>query len=190
MISTGLKLKHILLVLGTLSVFVSFLFYGRQQGIYQLLLLSGLFISLIGYLWIAFGKGSKKSKLIWTTFVLLSMYLQWLSEPLLIKNSHLIYLNAHEAAINEVNAMLLNSNDDISIFYDAVLDSNEEFTHAEKERLIKLLAETEAYMIIKSENGTYFGLWGMLDARIGLTYSNSGNKPTIKSRLLKAHWYY
>ena len=101
-----LPFKHIGLLIGVVLTFVSFLFFGRQQGTYQVLLICGLVTTLIFYLTILFGKGHLKTKIFWTVVVV--------------------------------------------------------------------------YIISKSDKGIYYGLWGFLDVRLGITYWTGIVKPDNK----------
>lgn len=184
------KIKHIGLTLGLFSTIISFLFFGRQQGTYQLLLLCGLFVSLIFYLTILFGKETTGSKLIWTIVIVIASTVQWLTEPILIKSSFLIYLNSNDKELTAVNNLLKNKPDDISILNDAVTDNRELLTQSEKDSLSKLRQKLDVFFIKKTDNGIYYGLWGFLDVRIGITYWTKSKKPNKSYKQLKDNWYH
>jgi hypothetical protein len=184
------KIKRIGLTLGLFSTIISFLFFGRQQGTYQILVLSGLFVSLIFYLTILFGKETIKSKTIWTLVVVLAGTIQWLTEPLLIKSSYLIYLNSNDEELVVVNNILKDKSGEIHILNDNITDKNNLLTQAEKDSLVNLRQELNVYMISKTDNGIYYGLWGFLDVRIGLTYWTKTEKPKESITQLKDKWYY
>lgn len=184
------KIKHIGLISGLFSIIISFLFFGRQQGTYQLLLLSGLFVSLIFYLTILFGKGTTKSKIIWTLVLTLAGIIQWLTEPILIKSSYLIYLNTNDKGLAAVNNLLKDKPDDISVLNDEITDRKNLLTQSEKDSLIKFRQELDVYMITKSDNGIYYGLWGFLDVRIGITYWTKSELPNENFKQLKDKWYH
>lgn len=184
------KIKRIGLTLGLFSIIISFLFFGRDQGTYQLLLISGLLISLIFYLIILFGKGTIKSKIIWTLFIVLAVTIQWLTEPILIKSSYLIYLNDNEKDLIAVNNILKDKSDDITILNDNINDKMNLLSQSEKDSLIKLRQELNVYMIAKTENGIYYGLWGFLDVRHGITYWTKSEVASENYRHLKDKWYY
>ncbi|MEY5035096.1 MAG: hypothetical protein RLZZ110_113 [Bacteroidota bacterium] len=184
------KIKRIGLTLGLFSTIISFLFFGRQQGTYQILLLSGLVLSLILYLTILFGKETAKSRIVWTLVVLLAGTIQWLTEPLLIKSSYLIYLNSNDEELVAVNNMLKDKSDEIHILNDNITDKSNLLTQVEKDSLIKFRQELNVYIISKTDNGVYYGLWGFLDVRIGLTYWSKTEKPKEGMTQLKDKWYY
>lgn len=184
-----MKVKHIGLITGLCLVIFSFLFFGRQHGIYQLLQNVGLFVSLVFYLTVLFGKGTVKSKLLWTVVIILAITLQWLSEPLLIKCSYLIYLNNHNSELNEVNKILVAKSEDIYIFKDGVNDKQHQLSNSENESLIKLREKLDVYIISKSDNNIYYGFWGFLDVRFGITYLINNN-PNSVQKPLKDKWYY
>jgi hypothetical protein len=184
------KIKRIGLTLGLFSTIISFLFFGRDQGTYQLLLLSGLLISLIFYLTILFGKETSKSKIIWTLFIVLAVTIQWLTEPILIKSSYLIYLNGNEKELKAVINLLKDKSDDIIILNDNINDKMNLLSQAEKDSLVKLRQGLNVYMISKTENGIYYGLWGFLDVRLGITYWTKSEVPNENYRHLKDKWYH
>jgi hypothetical protein len=184
------KIKHIGLTLGLFSTIISFLFFGRQQGTYQILLLSGLLASFIFYLTILFGKETAKSRIIWTVIVVLAATIQWLSEPILIKSSNLIYLNSNDEELTTVNNLLKDKRGDITILNNDITDIENLLTQTEKDDLIKLRQELDVYMITKSEDGIYYGLWGFLDVRLGITYWTKSEAPNENFKHLKSKWYH
>ncbi len=184
------KIKYIGLALGLFSTTISFLFFGRQHETFQMLLFCGLFLCLISYLTILFSKETIKSKIVFTLFVVLAATIQWLTEPLFIKSSYLIYINRNEDKLLVVNNMLEDKSADIYILNDTISDKSNLLTQAEKDSLVKFRQELNVYMIAKTDHGIYYGLWGFLDLRIGLTYwTNAGNPKDGKTKL-KDNWYY
>lgn len=184
------KIKRIGLVIGLISTIISYLFFGRDQGTYQILLLSGLFVSLIFYLTILFGKETSKSKIIWTLLIILAGTIQWLTQPVLIKTSYLIYLNNNDKELTTVNNILKDKSCDISILNDDIIDKMNLLSQSEKESLVKLRKELNVYMITKTEKGIYYGLWGVLDVRLGITYWTKSEVPNESYRQLKGNWYH
>ena len=183
------KIKHIGLTLGLISVLVSFLFFGRQQGTYQILLIGGLIISLVFYLTILFSKGTYKTKLIWTLVIILSVFIQWSTESILIKKSYLIYLKSNNKELTEVNEILLNKQGEISIYYDTIDDKFGILTTREIDNLRRLKEKLNVYIITKAEDGIYYGLWGFLDVRIGIIYWTKNEKPNNSYYPLTENWY-
>lgn len=184
------KIKRIGLTLGLFSTIISFLFFGREQGTYQLLLFSGLLVSLIFYLTILFGKETPKSKIIWTLLIVLAGTIQCLAEPVLIKNSYLIYLNRNEKNLTAVNKMLKDKPDNISILNNVINDKMHLLSQTEKDSLVKLRQKLNVYIITKTDDGIYYGLWGFLDERLGITYWTKSEKPNVNYRQLKDKWYH
>jgi hypothetical protein len=184
------KIKYIALTIGLLSVITSFLFFGRQQGTYLLLLLSGLLVSSIFYLAILFSKDNIKSKLTWTLVIVVAITVQWLAEPILIKSSYLIYLNRNNKELTEVNNILKYKSGDISLLNDNLIDHRGLLTKTEKENLIKLKQKLDVNIISKTDNAIYFGLWRFLDVRLGITYKLESKFPNESFQQLKGNWYY
>lgn len=93
-------------ILAILTIILSPLFFGRLHSTYQNLLLSGLPIATISYLVILFSKKSPRTKGIWTLIVILSAATQWITEPIFIRKSYQMYLNAHEAELISIAEIL------------------------------------------------------------------------------------
>jgi hypothetical protein len=184
-----MRIKHYGLIIGLFLVVFSFLFFGRAQNLYQLLLIIGLLISLIFYLTVIFSKESIKSKIFWTIVLISSVILQRLSEPILIKSSYLIYLTIHKSELREVNQILSTKMGEISVLNDTVIDKSNILTTVEKEKLRKLRQNLNVYMVSKSENTIYYGFWGFLDVRLGITYLID-NRPNKIQKPLKDNWYH
>src|SRR5436853_6616984 len=98
--------KHILLLIGVALVIFSFLFFGRQQDTYQVLLISGIVIATVPYLLILFGKVTLRAKLLWTAVVILCIVIQQLTEPVLINTSYRIFIKQNETTLADINKIL------------------------------------------------------------------------------------
>jgi hypothetical protein len=184
------EIKGIGLTLGLFSTIFSFLFFGRDHGTYQVLLFSGVLVSLIFYLTIIFGKATRKTKISWTLLIILAGTIQWFTEPILIKNSFLIYLNGNGNELTAVNNILKDKSHDISILDDDINDKTNQLSQAEQDSLIKLRQDLNVHTIIKTENGIYYGLWGFLGVQHGITYWTKSELPNKDYRPLKGKWYY
>jgi hypothetical protein len=184
------KIKHIGLASGLFSTIISFIFFGRQQETYQLLLIGGVFVSLVFFLTILFSKGTIKSKVVLIIVVLFAILIQWLTEPLLIKTSFSIFLNKNIKELTIVNNILSKKTGEISIYNDKISDKLGTLTQSEKENLIKLRKKLNVYIIVKTDNEIYFGLWGFLDVRLGIIHLTKNEKPNISYQHLKDNWYY
>lgn len=184
------KITRIGLCSGLFLTISSFLFFGRQHEVYQLLLFGGFFISLICFAAILRGKETTKSKLIWSAVLFVGFTIHWLAEPFLIKSSFLIYLNRNEVALTSVNDMLKDKSGDILILGNKITDDSNLLTQTEKDSLIKISQELNVYLISKSDDRIYFGLWGFLDNRIGVTYWTQSTRPEQNLKQLKDRWYH
>jgi len=182
--------KYIGLISGIILVFISLLFYGRQQGTYNLLIICGLLLALISFIIILVSKITIKIKLVWSGIVIFSAIIQQFAEPILIDCSYRIYLNQNSRDISEINRTLLNIKGDISILKDTIIDKNDLLTIDEKTKLSNLRRKIKTYMIIGSNDQIYYGLWGFLDVRLGLTYLVNDSIPHGHLRHLKDKWYH
>ena len=183
------NIKHLGLTLGLFLSIISFLFFGRHQGLYMMFLFSGLLISLVFYLTILFGGETAKSKIQWTIIVVLAATFQWQAKPILIQSSFLIYLKNHDKELCAVNRILMDKQGVISIHNDYINDKQNLLTKSEKDSLVKFQQELNVYLISKSDDGIYYALWGFLDTRIGITYWTKNELPNGNLKRLKDGWY-
>jgi hypothetical protein len=185
-----LKSHYIGLILALVLVNLSFLFFGRLQSWYQFLLLLGLLFSAIFYLKILFGKFELKAKLISTMLIILAVSLNRLIEPRLIDWSYLIYLNGHNSELARVNEILQNKAGEISIFRDKVSDQEGLLLKVEENELLELIEKLDVYIISKTDQGVYYGLWGLLDVRLGVMFWTSTDPPSSNYRHLNGKWFH
>jgi hypothetical protein len=183
------RIKYIGLILGISLTISSFLFFARQQGTYNLMLLGGLLVSLVAYLAILFGKTSGKSKLIWSVVVVVAIAVQWLTQPILTKCSFLIYLNSNEKTLQAVNRILEHKQGYIAVVNGQINDRTGCLTPSEKDSLFTLRQLLDVYSISKTEDGVYYGLFGFLDVRIGIIYWIKSEMPDESYLPLKGNWY-
>lgn len=185
------KLKHIIFVLGLLMVIVSFLFFGRRMDLYIDFLLIGLAVSAISFLIILITKDSWKSKLLWGGVLIVAIVIQIFSEPLMINGSYRIYLNSHYKELNEIAVLLQNKPSDITVLNNEVTRGDSLLTLEERGKLESLSKKTGAFIISKSDEYIYFGLYGRLDEGGGASYW-FGKVAPDKNRFtrLKGNWYY
>lgn len=184
-----LSFKHIGLLIGVVLTFVSFLFSGRRHGTYQVLLFCGLITGLIFYLTILFGKGQLRTKILWTVIVALCAGVQRLVEPFLIDTSYRVYISQNKNTLRDINNILIKKQVDITILNDNISNSNQ-LTTFESDKLLEGRKKLGAYMISKTKNGIYYGLWGFLDVRLGITYLTDKIKPDNNYRHLTGNWFY
>src|SRR5688572_28535271 len=108
-----LAVKHIGLIVGIFSVFVSLLFFGRQHGMYLLISLLGTLTAAICLIWILFGKGAVRLKILWVGIVLLAIAIDLAVAPYLIDTSYRIYLAGHKDVLSDVNKIFAASKGDV-----------------------------------------------------------------------------
>ncbi len=82
---------------------LSFVFFGGGTSTYALLLVSGFIIAVISYLTILIKKDTLKNKIIWTLVVLILIAIQRLTEPLLIKNSNILFIKQNKSSLTKLN---------------------------------------------------------------------------------------
>ena len=183
-------IKYIGLILSLLSTIFSFLFFARKQDTYLLLLIGGLLMSFIFFLTILFGKHHWKNKLVWTFVVLSAIGIQRISEEYSIKSSYLIFLNSDKQKLLEVEEIMNNHNEELFMYNDEIKDNEKSLTEAERIRLLELRKQLGVYIIDKSNEGIYFGLWGLLDVRHGITLIRNNKTVNPQLKKLSNNWYY
>ncbi|MCA0383040.1 MAG: hypothetical protein LCH58_12810 [Bacteroidetes bacterium] len=181
--------KFVGLLVGVALTFLSFLFFGRQQGTYQGLLIGGLITALTFYLVILFSKTNFKTKIFWTVILILFAVIQQLTEPLLIDTSYRIYIKTNKETLVEINKILTEVQGDITILNDTV-SKTESINSFDIDKLRVGQKKLGVYLISKSGNRIYYGLWGFLDVRLGITYFIDKTKPDNEYRHLTNNWYH
>jgi len=185
-----LSFKHIGLLVGITSIFLSFLFAGRQQGTYQILLLGGLATAFVFYLAILFGTDRLKSKLIWSALIVACAVLQWLAEPILVDTSYRYYISQNQSTLSELNDMLQHKQGEVLMLNDSVTAKSDTLTSGEKEKLRRGRKDLGVYIILKTDEGIYYGLWGFLDVRLGITYLPTPEPKSDRYRHLTGNWFH
>jgi hypothetical protein len=183
-------LKFIGLSVGMLLIFLSFLFFGRRQDTYEILLNIGLVIACVSYLLILFGKEELKRKLLWTAVVILCAVIQQMTEPFFIKTSYRIFINQNENSLTEINNILDHTNGDVIIISDSIVHEFDQFTPEQIEKLIKGRKKLGVYIISKTDHETYYGFSGFLDVRLGITYWAEKSYPDIRYRHITGSWFH
>jgi hypothetical protein len=181
--------KHIGLLIGIVLIFISFLFFGRQEETYMVLSLLGFVIASISYLIIVFGSGYLKAKLFWTGFVICCAIIQQLTEPLLIDISYRIYISQNKNLLTEVNSILMQKQSDITILNNDVTKDTQ-LTVNEIDKLRDARKKLGTYLIEKTDKEVYYGLWGFLDVRLGIVYRIDTTKSDKPYRHLTGNWFY
>jgi hypothetical protein len=125
------------------------------------LLICGLVATLIFYLTILFGKDHLKTKIFWTVVVVLCAVVQQLTKPFLIDTSYRVYIRNKQ--------ILIDKQGDITILNDSI-SKGDQLTALESDKLREGQKKLGVYIISKSDKGIYYGLWGFLDVRLGITY--------------------
>jgi hypothetical protein len=172
-----------------LLTFSSFLFWGRQQGTYVTMVLSGISIALLSFIVIII-KDSRKGKWVWVAIVCAAIILQRLTEPILIKLSFQILLYSNKELFSESNRILTSKPTEIYYWDKGSFDTSKLFTQIEKQNIATLFGRTEILYISKNKDQVYYETYGLLDARIGMSYFYNGLTPTARLRKIYGWWYY
>ena len=185
----SLKLRHILLLAGILMIVLSFLFFGRATSTYNIIILSGLSVSLIAYLVILF-KDSSRIRIFWTLIVLAGIGLQWLTEPFMIRMSYLFYVRQNDLNLSKINQIFIAKPGNVSWVYDSTLWKRNGLSETEGKTIKSLVKSKNISLIAKDSEKIYFRTFGMLDVSHGLYYFYSSEKPDTDYRHITGSWYY
>ncbi|MES2648913.1 MAG: hypothetical protein V4717_18695 [Bacteroidota bacterium] len=181
--------KHIGLLTGVVFTFLSFLFFGRHQGTYQIFLIGGLVTAILFFFLILFGKGHLIAKVFWIVVVILCTVVQQLTEPFLIDTSYRIYISQNKNILAEINNILVNKQGDFTMLNDSIF-KGDQLNSMERGKLQEGRKKLGVYIISKSGNNIYYGLWGFLDVRLGITYLANDLKPGNNYRHLAGNWFH
>src|SRR5688500_4652592 len=106
------SLRHVVLVIGSLCIILSFLFFGHKHHLYERMLLIGLVLSALSFVAVLI-KETWKAKLSWIGIVLIFISIQRLSESFFISKSFQFLIDKHEKLFNEVNNIMASKADGI-----------------------------------------------------------------------------
>lgn len=168
-------------------VLFSFLFFGRDMGTYDLLLIPGSIIAALSFIAILF-KDRWKSRILWLLVVVISVPAAQASEPWLITRSYRIMIDRHESLFAEVNRLLAAKPGTIYYTKEGSQDSLL-FTEDERKTIRRLLAETPVYFIARDTQRIYYGTFGRIDVHHGVTYFYSDRVADKPYEFIKPHWY-
>ena len=185
-----ISLKYVGILVGTLLILSSFFFFGRQHNTYDILLLFGILIAVLFFAMIMFGKHSARSKIIAFAVVVLCATGEQMLEPILIDASYKSFIRQHEMELTEINRILGPKSGDIIILNEDIRDDSKLLTSMEKQHLISSKKKLGVYLISKSDKSVYYGLWGFLDVRLGVSFWIDKLEPPSNYRHLTGAWYY
>jgi hypothetical protein len=185
-----LQYREYTLIIGILFVFISFLFFGRMNEVYTLLLLIGILCSITSFVLILIGKRKFKSKFLWISVVVISAFIEIMIEPFLIKSSYLIFLNNNENELNIINQYIEKCPENLRIKIDSINPPCEQLDSSTKLEIFELMRKTGVRRIEKYNKRIFYELWGMLDARLGIYFNQDKEQIIDKRSVLKNNWYY
>ena len=167
----------------------SFLFFSREGDIYTIMLLSGLLLSTIAFLWILFAEKKLKQKIIWTLIVGCGIMVQQLTEKLLISKSYSIYLNKNYELLTTANGIMDAKPDGIYGISDFE-DHPKQFDEHEL-ATIKVLKENGKVRFISKDNGiVFYCLSGAIDIYNGIYYLKGIDPKEKGFKRIKSEWYW
>jgi hypothetical protein len=185
-----ISLKYVGILVGSFLVLSSFFFFGRHHNTYNTLLLSGIVTAFLSFAMIMFGKHSARSKFIAFVVVFLCAAIEQLLEPILIDASYKTFIKQNATALMEINRILGAKPGDIIILNEDIKDDSKLLTSMEKQRLIDSKQKLGVYLISKSDKSVYYGLWGFLDVRLGVSFWIDKLEPPSNYRHLTGAWYH
>jgi hypothetical protein len=186
----NLSLRHIFLLLGIAAVIFSFIFFGRNTGAYDLLITIGLIVATISYLVTLFKKDSLKDKIIWTLIVIVSVLLQQLTEPVLIKKSYTIFISKNQTKLTKLNDIILTKKNGLLFVSSLDTIASKEFAVEEINQIHSLIIGTPISLIEKDSQKIFYRTYGMLDVENGIFYFYGADMPDKKFKHIYGNWFY
>ena len=185
------SLRHIILLIGTLIVITSFLFFGRDTETYDILLILGLVITTISLLVVVFKKDTTRNKIIWTVILIGCVGVQRLTEPLLIKLSYIIFVKSNDSRLDRLNNIVLaKKNGDLLFIPNSDKAVLTKFTDYEITEIQQLLSGTNISLILKDDQRVFYRTFGMIDISHGVYYFYGKDKPSTRFKHILGNWYY
>lgn len=184
------SIRHIALLIGILTIILSFLWFGRDTDTYQIIIIAGLVIASISFLVILFKKDSFKSKLLWTLVVIASIGLQWMTESFLVKHSYRYFIKQHENTLNSVTGLIQTTKSNLFLSPSSELWTRNGFTTQQANEINEGLEKTGISFIDKDSSKIFYMTWGRLDVSHGIYYFFPGHVPDKRYRHIFGNWYY
>lgn len=185
-----LLLRHIFFLAGICIALISFLYFGREQGTYLFILVSGLFIVAISILVILFKKDSIKNKLIWVGMLVFIVFIEPLVEPLLIKKSYNIFITQNLQSLTQINSILGSKSGEIWISQDSGTFLFEDFNDDEAKQLRSLITYPKFTSINKNNKYIFYRTFSMLDVESGVYYFFHPPSTSTNHRHIFGNWYF
>jgi hypothetical protein len=142
----NVSIRHITLLIGILSVIVSFLFFDGGRKTYDLLLSSGFLIATVSYLIILLKK-KLKNNIFWTLIVIDLFVTQRLPEPLLIRKSYSIFIIRNQSSLVKLNNLILTKSNGFLFIPTLDVDVSKDLTAAEKSVVLSMVNGTNISLI-------------------------------------------
>jgi hypothetical protein len=174
-------------VAGIALTIFSFLFFGRHQAAYSWLLTPGLLLAGVSFLFILF-KDDRKGKWLWIMVVIISVVIEQLTEPFLIRYSYKLFIGQNRKLLTEVNQIMRSKTGDVFYLQDS--EDSGKFSVNERSKIQQLFSQAGIYMITKDSARVYYGTYGMLDVRLGIAYFYSDKISGDRYERIIDKWYY
>ncbi|MBL7739921.1 MAG: hypothetical protein JNK14_11935 [Chitinophagaceae bacterium] len=173
-----------------IAVILSFIFFGRRQGLYHAILLVGLLLSLLSFLRILLADKTVKSKLIWTFIVIAAVVVQQMSEQILIRQSYRIFISKRHKALDKVNSIFESKDGDAVFTREPNGMSRSEFSPDELRYLDNFLKKARVRLIVKDEQKIFYITGGWVDIYHGVYFFYGAPPAGENYKRIKDRWYY
>jgi len=178
-----------MLLVGIIMVIVSFIFFSREDSIYLNILLTGLVLSIVGYVLILFKEKNVKLKIFWTLVVICGVAVQYVTEELLIKKSYGIFINKNYQVLGEANE-IMNFKADGIYSLDSLDLHIGKLNELEFSKLKALKEKAGVRFISKGDDRIFYCLSETIDIYNGVYFINKIHENGPDFKHLKDKWYY
>ena len=183
-----LSFRHSVLVIGILCAILSFLFFGRQQEVYTVILLVGVILAGLSFAWILI-KDKGKTRLMWIGVVIVGIAIQQLSERWLIGRSFQLLITRNQILFDQANEIMQSKPGDASYWGIQHKNSKEKFSSTELEVLERLKQRVHLTYITKDSMRIFYETYGFLDVRGGVSYFYRDGADSRYTKI-KGRWYF
>lgn len=186
------SLRHIILVFGIIITIASSLYFGISLENYRSFFYFGILIAGGAFIIILFSKEKIKGKLSWIGVIIVSIIIQVLTQPLLIKASYKIFISEHSELLEKVNHVLLSKNTNLYLVTDNTrksINGLTDFSVQDSLMISDFFQQTGIKLIVKDREKIYYRTTGIAENSKGIYYLFSEQSYGKHYKKIGNFWY-